>query len=225
MASSLTEDMLIRTIHLDVSEDTSGATPVTKCKISYEYTLKVSATNIVTASDVDPIEFEVPDGEGVYLFYNPMYHSNSLGNIKDNIDINNPLNKEIDIFLIRQKLAGYNAFTLSTMEANYKTRVRVYEGGSVSPKAATQIKTNINIDISKDDYSELNQGVFLYNGITITDKNALKTKLGIGGGISGGEVDPYRYSEIKIEVYNKDGVANGFTEDDKIHEYTASSLQ
>lgn len=225
LPENLDASMLSRTIKFDISKDTSGPAPVNKCKISYDYTLKVSAANTVTATDVVNMEFDVPDGDGVYLFYNPMYQSNSLGNIKDNIDIHNPNNVPMDVYLIRQRLGGYNSFALGALEVNYKTRVRVYEGSSTDPKSATRIKTNINSDISKSGYTELNQGVFLYNGMTITNKADLKEKLGIGEGISGGDSDPYRYSEITIAIYKKDGITNGFLEKDKIHEYTASSLQ
>jgi len=157
----------------------------------------------------------------VYLMFRPYYDST----FSDIIEIKNQNNKDINVYLIKQKTISDDVY-LNDEERNYQASVRVEESAIGSDgKAHAKIFTNLGYYYSKEDdksttidernmvdvegYTQVYYA-YITGGAMHTDKIATDYFIP--------EYKEDRMYLLKVEVYKSGAAGNGFKEEDKLAE-------
>jgi prepilin-type N-terminal cleavage/methylation domain-containing protein len=97
----------------------------------------------------------------IYLFYYPWYTS-TMGNLTDNITINNTTGRDIKVFIVKQQtmkpedMDSTQLASYQSKEASYRARINIVETlADSATTASTKLRTNFNENI--------------YNGTSTTD--------------------------------------------------------
>lgn len=159
------EEVIIRTITVDIEKYVSGGQTYTRAVVSYNYSLPLDIYGNPQGGVVSPgMETYVVDSvvfdnsqkldssgapielKSIYLFYAPRYLAATSGN-PDKIIVNNKDGLPIDIYLVRQDILDVmdptNTSVLATPSA-YKTEIIISDILDASDRTAGTYHTNLN---------------------------------------------------------------------------------
>lgn len=172
--------------------------------------------------------------KNIYLFYYPNYLSTDRLDTLDNIEFINEINYPVSLYVVKQKTEDITNMTdLSLKERGYRMRLSIQEDPANDIdknnanwftnlnlfQAKTNLKTNLNWDISKDKVTErqsVNQMLLVYKdkeGKTVSDAAAEKV-LSYSGLDDRKQKD--RIYKVTVGVYKAGAAQNGYPDEDLI---------
>lgn len=180
-----------RTITIDISQ--SGDTTQVNASLAYSYQ---GMENIAVA---DNCMYKNMDGKlqlrNVYLFFEPMYTGTGKTDIRESIEIHNPHNVPVNLYLIKQK----NNNTTELNEQKYAVNVNVVENRSGLTEndyqPVTVLRTNLEDQQIDLQYGGLKQRVIGSRTFTAEELLGLDT-------LTGSKVDDRLY-RVEVSVYDE----------------------
>jgi prepilin-type N-terminal cleavage/methylation domain-containing protein len=223
---SFDEKNLSRKIQINISNVASLNGQITKVITTYTYSYLDSAVNKtyeVTNTIFDNSE-SGEDLRGIYLFYTPLYHSDSAASIQDEIEINNMDHLPVTVYVVKQETKDLTE--LENAEINYKMKLTVKEDTMIGvTDAYTDIRTNLDYnlyaayDTTGVTEPKVEQGYYTYN-TTSANQSEVKSILNIQQ-ITGTQITDNFY-DVEIRIYEKGAADLGFSDTDKILSITGS---
>jgi prepilin-type N-terminal cleavage/methylation domain-containing protein len=215
-----------RKITVSIEEVSATVDSYTRVTVSYQYTWTKDGVNYVfpsgaadgTFSDVVFENAGETDRElsNVYLFFYPWYTS-TQGNRTDVIDIENPSDQDVTVYLVKQESSVTN---LETLENGYRVTVNVEEPfNSVSDTAAnTCVRTNLNTNLYTDLATTGDQAIWSLRGVTagaegLITRNTLTAK----------EAEN-RLFDVTVEIFPAGSYDSNFKDSEAIVSLTGGML-
>lgn len=219
-------------VDIGCTKDAGGNITSTEVKVHNEYECNVNPYyppySITDLSTPDNIIYYSDNHfpRDIYIYYYPNYNSKNSGtNALDQIEINNTLERDVTVHLLRLPVDGDT--DIATHEAAYRTNIRLNEhnaDGSIH----TKIYSNLKDDLSKTDAENaanrqsMDRCGFVLNGAVLDVSNAqYRAIVTENGGIST-EVSDRLYSVV-VEVYKEGAADLGFPQDMRIAVYDGST--
>lgn len=183
-----------------------------------------NGNNVITIPNAPIYQSAVSkkDPRNIYIYFKGNSSSLSSAVALDIIDIENKTQKEVTVYIIREKIDDPNEDpdfknnTTMTTELNYAMRVYLKDSGADVSSLYTKICTNAGNDLSKD--------------VTVV-QNPDGTKRAYFT-VNGGQLDPIKYHKVvkgldnstkrdrifklKVEVYKPGAVDDGFGSNSKL---------
>lgn len=220
-------------IDIGCTKDGSGVITATEVKVHNDFHCKENPWY----PPYDPAELSTPYDviyhsdtqypRDIYIYYYPNYYSTWLAgnNAFDEFEINNTLERDVTVHLIRLPIAGDP--DIATHEASYRTSITLNEHSS-DGLIHTKIISNLKDDLTKSAEDNAANRLspdrcrFILNGTALDVSDAqYKSIVTENGGIST-EVSDRLYSVV-VEVYEEGAAALGFPQEMRVAVYDGSA--
>lgn len=166
-------------------------------KVSATYTYYYDSVTLYTATDVVFDNSLSPEYalRNLFLFFRPSY-----GYIKDEIIINNPDDKELNIYMVKQQVVE-NAVELIGKENTYTANITVKGSAAATAASGLKVKTNLGTNIGSGTDAPM-QATYTYyaDSTVVATGSTAKTMLEVNNLTNSEEKD--KLMDVYVNVYH-----------------------
>lgn len=214
LSAEYDEKRLSRKITLDVKK--AGNDVSVSYRYDYGYQMMDGSVYAVPGTDSVIFNGTLDDFNNVYLYYEPLYASDTSG-VRDQIVLNNNVGGEpleFDFYIVKQEKAGMNLNDLRYKEEHYRMYVVMNDDQlSEAQPSPVHIRTNLGVNLyraystTETDLTVHNQAIYFHKNFQYAGNSAV-TKFDINDIFNKRKKTTYLDATVKVYEHSLDTVSS-----------------